>query len=365
MHAKRNRYHRGVWTNEVYEKATMPPELALLVVAGTLLALVAGIVVGLVRARRRLILAATAEASIGDKPPALVEGRDVVLGGLVRHAPDQTVAVKVSITQSGSESESSGSWSHAWTEIDRDIVLAPFMLELADGKHVLVEPPKNVDVADALDQSVWIERDKRVLSAELVPGEKIFARGRLERSDQATHTGAYRDVEWGWTLRPSGGQMLLSSEPLGQGLRERATFHRRLAWVALVMLIATQSTFAWFYKRALGHTEVAKIDAMEEYDTTDSDGDSDHHYAVVVRGKSVEIPERDDLSRGLSIPIRVTSDGEWTLGASPTIHWLHAGAIAMATLFVWTWYRARRRSSRPWFRRKVNESGSGRLPPMR
>ena len=112
-------------------------------------------------------------------------------------------------------------WDGTRSEIDRDIIVAPFVLELADGQQVRVDPPLNVDVADALDQKVWIDRTRRVLAAELVPGEKIFARGRLERSEVARTGSPYRDGGWGWSLRPTRDrQMLLSSEPMGAGLRE-------------------------------------------------------------------------------------------------------------------------------------------------
>jgi hypothetical protein len=353
-----------VWA--IYASGAMSPELALLVVAGSAIALATGVVVGLVRARHRNRLAEAAEASVGAKPPRLVEGSDVVLTGVVRHAAERDVAVKISVTQQGSESESSGSWSHSWTEIDREIVLAPFLLELADKTHVLVEPPRNVDVADTLDQKVWIARDRRVLSAELVPGEMIYARGRLERSDQVVATRGYRDVEWGWTLRPSHGQMLLSSEPLGAGLRKRAEFHRHFAWYALALLAATQLSLVWFYARVAGQTVTETVTDTGTYETTDNDGDTHYHAAVEVKHTEIEI-DGDDFSRvakGDNVPIRFASDDNWQLGSSPTIHWGHGLVLGFVSIGVWLSYRGRRRSSRPWFRRKVNETGSGRLPDL-
>ncbi len=342
----------------------LPPWLALAFVFGSLIALLAGVVVGLSRARRRDVLAAAAEASVGARPPALVEGGDVVLSGIVRHYEDRDVAVKVRITQAGSEAESSGSWSHSWTEIDREIILAPFYLELANGELVLVEPPKNVDVADALDQKVWINRDRRVLSAELVSGESIFARGRLERSDRAASSAGYRDVKWGWALRPTRGQMLLSSEPLGAGLRQRAAFHRHAAWQALALLLVTQATVALFYLRLVGHTEEARVTGTNFYQTTDSDGDTNDHYEVSLRGETFEISQDDhaNLHDGMTLPIRFASTDNWELGSGASIRWWHGGVLPLVASGFWLWYASRRKSSRPWFRRKVNESGSGRLP---
>jgi hypothetical protein len=353
-----------VWTQDVYEQGALSPVLAVPVIAVALIALVVLIVLALVRARKRDALAATAEASVGDVPPALVENSDVILFGVVRHAPDQHVAVKVAITQEGKETESSGTWSHSWTEIDRDITVVPFLLELPNKTHVLVEPPQNVDVADALDQKVWIDRNRRILSAELVPGEAIYARGRLERSEHASVPAGYRDVQWGWALRGSRHQMLLSSEPLGSGLRARAAFHRRCAWIALVVLIATQVTLAGFYRRALGHTEVVTVTKVYGYETTNSDGDVQHHDALTFSGGGEDINSRDAdrVHAGDTIPLRVAANGDRQLGAYPTIYWIHALCVALASLICWSWYRARRQRSRPWFRRKLNESGTGPLP---
>jgi len=354
-----------MWTTEIYARYMLPPTMALLVFGGVLLALVAGLVTCLLRARRRIQLAKAAEASVVDDPsPILVEGADVVLAGVVRHFEDNDVAVKVSIHQEGSESESSGSWSHSWTEIDRDIIVRPFLLELSTHQLVLVHPPKNVDVADALDQKVWINRNRRVLSAELVPGEKIYARGRLERSDQAVPGGAYRDVKWGWALGPSDGQMLLSSEPLGAGLRQRAAFHRRFALWAVALLVAMQAPLMGYYGRLLGHTEMAKLTRSFFYQTTDSDGDTHDHWAVVVRGDQIEISEDDydHIVPPVTVPIRMGSRMNYDLGSSATFSlWRMFVVFALVCMF-WIPYRVRRGASRPWFRRKVNETLGGRLP---
>jgi hypothetical protein len=355
-----------VWTIDVYAKSALPPALAMFAIAGSVILLVAGVVVGFARARRRRILAATAEASVSDMPPALVEGLDVVLSGIVRHVQDRDVAVKVSVTQAGSETESSGSWSHSWTEIDREIILAPFLLELPGGQLVRVDPPNNVEVADALDQKVWINRKRRVLSAELVPGERIYARGRLERSDQAVAAGAYRDVEWSWALRAAGNQMLLSSEPMGGGLRQRAGFHRGYAGTAVGLLVVTQGTLIWFYQRVAGFTRPESVASTRYYQTTDDDGDRDDHYVISVRGEVISVHHDDfpNISAGTTVPIRFASEYNWNLGASPTISWWHGGLVLVTSIAFWCMYASRRRSSRPWFRRKVNESAAGRLPDI-
>ncbi|MFN0249412.1 MAG: hypothetical protein ACKV2T_21175 [Kofleriaceae bacterium] len=359
-----------MWSMDVYASSDVPPVLAMFVVWFAAGSLLLGIVVGVVRGARRATLAKRAELSMGDENRPLVEGRDVVLHGIVRHLEANDIAVKVSVSQTGTETESSGSWSHAWVEIDRDIVVAPFLLELPNKEVVRVDPPRNVDVADALDQKVWIDRNNRVLSAELVPGETIWARGRLERSDIAAPGSVYRDVAWGWALGPTDGQMLLSSEPLGAGLLERARFHQRYAWIAAGILVALQLSLGWFYGRLAGTTLVTEVAKMRFYQTTDSDGDTHDHYVIgVLRDTNIdehdiEIDDHsyDLLDRGNRVPIRWGSYTNWNLGAEATLALWHSLVLLSIPIAFWIAYVARRRSSRPWFRRKVNESGAGKLP---
>jgi hypothetical protein len=355
---------------DLYASGDVPPQLATFIVWYVAISLLLGIVVGVFRGARRAALAKRAERTMGDEKHPLVEGKDVVLYGTVRHFEANDVAVKVSVSQTGTESESSGSWSHAWVEIDRDIVVAPFLLELPNKEVVRVDPPKNVDVADELDQKVWIDRNNRVLSAELVPGETIWARGRLERSDIAVPGSAYRDVAWGWALGPTDGQMLLSSEPLGAGLLERARFHRYYAWIAAGILIALQLSLGWFYGRIVGIEVVAEVTDKRFYQTTDSDGDTHDHYVIYVARDTnidehdIEIDDDDYelVDRGNRVPIRWASYTNWNLGAEPTLALWHTLFLFSIPITFWIVYFARRRSSRPWFRRKVNESGAGKLP---
>ncbi len=359
-----------VWDVDLYASLDLPPWLSALFIVYSSVAFVIAIIVLALRARSRTALASRAERSVGDEKYPLVEGKDVVLCGIVRHYEANDVAVKVTVTQEGSESESSGSWTHSWTEIDRDIEVAPFLLELPDKELVLVSPPKNVDVADALDQKVWINRNKRVLGAELVPGEEIWARGRLERSDVAIPGSAYRDVAWGWALGPTDGRMLLSSEPLGAGLRQRASFHRRFAWLAAVHLVAIQLSLGWFYGRLVAPTLAADIVSKRYYQTTDSDGDTHDYYEITVPidtgidDRTINISDDDYriVATGTRVPIRVASSSNWNLGASPTLAIWHGIVIFGLPNGFLILYALRRRRSRPWFRRKVNESHGGRLP---
>lgn len=360
-----------MWTQDVYECWTMSPTWSLAAALLALVPLASVVVLGFWRAWRRAAVAATAEASVEPRP-VLAEGRDLVLAGRVRLLDDADVAVRISVRQRGSEHESSGAWSYRWEEIDREIVVHPFVLELANGEQVVVYPPANVDVADALDQKVVIKRDERVMSAELVPGEAIFARGRLARQGRARAGEGYRDGTFGWSLHPANGHMLLSSEPMGSGLRKRARFHRRFAWFALAVLAATQLTLVSFYGRRAGVARAAPVEELRHEDATDDDGDPVHTYEVRVRGRWIEVALVDWIALGghldrapeppMIVPIRYASDGNWNLGSEPVIAWWHGVLVVVLAGGAVLAYPLIRRATRPWFRRRAQESGSGRLP---
>ena len=341
-----------MWANEIYAKGAVPPGLALAVIVLANAALVAGVVVALLRARTRAALAVAAEATAGGAAPVLVEGADVVLRGVVRFHEGRAVAVKVSVHQEGREYDAAGEWAHRWTEVKREVIAEPFVLELDSGERVLVTPPKHVDLADALDHVVWCDRAHRIRSAELRAGEQIFVRGRLERSDRAAAGAAYRDTQWGWALVPSDNQMLLSSEPFGVGLRQRARFHRRAAAVAIVMLVAMQASLVTFYDRLIGETVNVEFSRGPEFSY------------LTIRGETFEIApgQYNRLHARSTIPIRIGGESNWELGTAATIGVWHAVTIAAGALAFWGLYNLRRARTRPWFRRRLDHAGHGRLP---
>lgn len=338
------------------------------VVILTSLATLALIAQTIVRIRKRRRLAREA-ASLLDTNVTLHEG-DVVLTGVVEHADDQDVAVKIDVTQHGTENESSGSWSYSWSEVDRKIVVKPFYLVLADGTRIRVLAPPNVEVADALDQKVFIDHTNRVLSAELIPGEALHVQGRLERGSMLKPGGesGYRDAQYEWQLVPSHGRMLLSSEPLGRGLEQRAQFHRSYLIRFGCVFVTLQVMFANFYSRALAPDRVVMVVDKQYTQTTDDDGNPVDNYALTLQiGTTNETFETTlaDYKRvrpGTEVVIRKGVLSGWELGNKPTLFFLTiVGALLIVPAFALT-YAVRRAKTRPWFRRKVNHSGSGRLP---
>lgn len=365
-----------MWERDVYQNTAFTANTAWALVIASICILVGVIVLAFWRARRRDEIAAAAEASVGAKPPALVEHDNVVLSGIVRHL-DGNLAVRVSIDQEGSQRTHRGSTSHTWVEKDRVVEVATFKLELPSGETILVHPPKDVELVDALDLKFKHNRYQRTWVAELTDGEKIFARGRLQRSDVADPAAAYRDVNWGWELQPnSSGKMLLSSEPMGQGLRTRASWHRKMGLLAIATLCVLQVTVGKFYARAtVGTVQSARVTGFDTWITRNKNSTTTHFgmwiEAPVIGIQKEEIDNDDfyyyggytgEIQDEHTVPVIMTSRDNWQLGAKATLRWWHAlGVLGTAITFALV-YMGRRKMTRPWFRRKLNENGSGPLP---
>ncbi len=361
-------YCDAVVISDVFPSADAGPTTSWGIVILTSVATLAMIVLTYGRARKRRQLAAEA-ASLLDAKATLREG-EVVLTGVVEHADDHEVAVKVDVVQHGTESESSGSWSYSWLEVDRTIVVKPFYLVLADHTRIRVLAPSNVEVADALDQKVLITRSHRVLSAELIPGEALHVQGRLERGSILKPGGerGYRDEAYEWQLVPSHGRMLLSSEPLGRGLEERARFHRRYLIRSSCVFVVLQLLFANFYSRAVAPDRVVTVIDKQHVVSQDDDGDDVHDYhltaSIGTTSDQFDI-DSDDFLRiepGTDIVIRKGIFFGWDVGNKPTLFFMTVVMSLLLASLLPLLYLLRRTSTRPWFRRKVNNSGTGQLP---
>lgn len=354
---------------EIYPQDHLAPStsLAFVVGYGCLLALFTLVLV--YRSLMRVRLARAAEASF-DATRALEEG-PTVIAGVVEYAEGERTAVRVEVEQKGTEAEQSGTWTHYWTETSRKTIVRPFYLRLPNAQRVLVTPPADVDVADALDGKVLVETTRRIRFAELTAGEQIFARGALHRAfdpESSPSTAGYREQAKGWRLDPDGGKMLLSSEPLGAGLRARALFHRRALWGVVVMAVAACGLVYTFQERLRrGELEVATVQQLV-HSTEESDDGVSHYYEchALLPTKTVLVENLDEddwnrLAKGERVMLLVAPHS-WQMGARATLHAFAAVLISIATaigLIVYGWMRS---SSRPWYRRKVVEAYGGRLP---
>src|SRR5690349_2381857 len=83
---------------------------------------------------KKLRQARMADASF-DPAKQLTLGETIVCGR-VEVAEGSAKALRIDVDQLGEESESSGVWSHKWTETSRRIDVQPFYLRLDSGERV-------------------------------------------------------------------------------------------------------------------------------------------------------------------------------------------------------------------------------------
>ncbi|AUX34239.1 MULTISPECIES: hypothetical protein [Sorangium] len=314
--------------------------------------------------------AARAEASF-DPGVALAPGEAVVMG-TVERAQGADVAVRIEVEQEGSETESSGVWSHEWSETDRKVRVQPFYLRHASGARVRVEPGEDVMLVDALDGMILVDRTKRVRVAELVPGEQVFAVGELRRApDPEAPTQGYRGVAQGFLLVPPshGRRMLLSSEPLGQRFARRAAFHLRWAALAAFAAIAFNAAFAGFHaRRWLGETVDVRVTQLREVE----DGDTDHHMVTVQQSEGGAVFSDEvshaafaRLRQGDALKARHVPSWPSASAVGPDVTAHSAAWVALPLLGVLAFaYLIRAHSARPWYEKKVVDQGSGKLPDV-
>jgi hypothetical protein len=329
---------------------------------------------GLLRRAFRHRRAARADAASHDPNALLVPG-DTVLCGRVEYEQAANQAVRVEVEQLGTEQESSGNWSHKWTEIDRRVHVAPFYLRGSSGQRIRVEPPEEVQLVDELNGKVLVDKTTRIRTATLLPGEDVYVRGTLVSANDPEAATGYRGSAVLVMRAPAHEPMLISSEPLGARFTRRVKFHLRwaaimLASALLVHALATDlHALAW-----AGTVQVGSVDAMRHFVTTDSEGDDTDHYELTVQVPGhetalvVEVDHSDyqRLSQGSRVKVRsVRGRPHWrTLGAEASTHGGVLFLILVLTGLLLRLYAWRRRATRPWYLKKVVDSGSGRLPEL-
>jgi len=347
---------------------------SLVVVYGLLLAvpllLIAVALVGHRRYQRR-----AAEAEAAYRPDALLSPGTATLFGTVEHAEDAEHAVRVEVDQEGSESESSGSWSHAWKEVDRRVKVHPFYIRHISGRRVRVEPQRDVFLVDAMDGVIRVNLTQRTRVAELTPGEEVYAHGLLEEDldpEARAGRGMYRDSPRGLVLRsPRRGRMLLSSEPLGARFLKRAGLHRSAARVFVIVLALAHLALLPYHLRLIaGRTVKATVARLEHYTTKDDEGDTVHHYKVhtTLPGGA---PFTDDvppavfrsLAKGELVPVRrcpLVPSYLSNIGESAEVHFaaLPIGIVLLGFLSVGYIGMATRKR---WYEGQVTDTGSGKL----
>jgi hypothetical protein len=331
------------------------------------------LVVALVRRRSKLRQGREADACV--RNDTRLEPGSTVLQGTVERAEAATTTVRVEVDQVGEESESSGTWSHKWTEKDRRVIVEPFYMRLANGQRIRVEPNAEVCLVDAMDGMIRVDLMRRTRYAELTPGERVYAAGMLVQApdpEGMPDGRGYRAPRVSLVLRPPpGAKMLLSSEPLGDRFRERAAFHRGWAWWILFAAFMLHTVFMGYHaRRYLGIDTTAKITKLDHFTTKDDEGDEVDHYRVWMDpfGGSLVSDEVSSntfagLHEGDVVPVTVVPGAFATFTAiGPPGTALGFAWLAIPYLLVW-WahYRSREGATRPWYERRIEDLGSGKL----
>ncbi len=316
-----------------------------------------------------------ARARAAFDPNARLEPGEAILLGEVEHARGEEVAVRVEVTQDGTEAESSGSWSHSWTERDRKVRVRPFYLRHASGQRIRVEPPERVLLVDDMDGCIRVNLAERVRIAELTPGEKVFAHGALTPStDPEARPGGhgYRDAVFGLVLRPlRGGEMLLSSRPLGEPYERRAGRHEVAAWLLGILLAGLVVVHGSYLLRcAAGERSAGAIVEKKVIEHKDDDGTSYYYRLWIALDGSKDVLTEDvkqslyrRLEVGQRLPLVLVRFwlARSQLGARPTVA-LAAPLVALILAFIaFMFYTISARQTIGWWEGPLEEGGSGKL----
>ncbi|MFO0561588.1 MAG: hypothetical protein U0269_26490, partial [Polyangiales bacterium] len=252
-----------------------------------------------------------------EQQSALREGARFV-SGKVEYADGESVAVRVTITQHGSEVRGKSA-SHRWTETERQVEKRPFYLRLDSGERVLVETTNaNVLLVDKLDRMHWVQKWQRQKRAQLDVGERAFAEGILRRRHDPNAAGiGYRDAGTSWVLMPLARRIHVSTEDASQRHKLRA---RAFAWAMLLLplwaLGALLPVYPYFARLKDGRDEQAGYLGRYHYTTRTSKGQIVHHWVARYSGErdygSVEVDE-SDFNRALPEHDVVTSDVRRTI----------------------------------------------------
>ncbi len=301
----------------------------------------------------------------------LVEG-DVVLQGTVEHAAGSSVAVRVEITQVGTEKIKKDEWRHRWKEVDRKVTANPFYIAEVRGKRVRVEPSEDLVLVDAMDQTTVLDHDRRVRAAELTAGEQVFAMGSLQRAHDPEAAQGYRGQSTPLVLRPpKKGRMMLASEPLQARFERTARFH--IIWVivwGIILLIFQLVAFRYHVRHWLGETVHAEVIHKEKYTSTSGQrGGATPHYVIKCQvgdrqyDEELQSGQYHAITVGDSVPVRRVPwwPSNQQVGATATVYFA-LGLVSVILLPLVLGFHLRivyRR--RPWWDHRLIDGGSGPL----
>jgi hypothetical protein len=332
------------------------------------------------RRRARSIAAFTPDAS-------LTKGAAVVFGVVEPEPGASPAAVSVEIDQAGTEASNKGNWHHAWNEKARRVSVRPFLVRTNDGTRVRVIPDERVALEDELSRVVRTSYSTRTRIAELLPGESVHITGWLDEGSAQKGTAIYRDAAREPTLRPPRlGRMVISTERPGDTEARRAAFHR--VWTIVSAILITLFSGLGFGSAHLLFVDGVVVDAKPTYTRhwqewvkpKNGSGRWVQHYAVRAEHhakRGAALPLEDRCTRALhdcvatgrcaTVPFVISTvlPSIHQIGRDPTVSPVWIAIATVALVVSWLLYWGTTVSTRPWYaRRKVHDTGSGRLPPF-
>jgi len=328
----------------------------------------------ILRARRREAEAANVAAPSAEP----FDGARFVAGN-VELAQGEEAAVRVTVTQSGTQTRTKNGYTHKWEETHRETLARPFYLRLESGARIRVEPPKDVLLVDSLDQREWIQPLERRVRAELRAGEHAIVEGVLRRSEDpeemASGKGYRQAAHPGWVMKPGPRGMQISTEDLSRrhALRARA-FKWTIFWVVIAGIFMQIPLFEYRRSFANGRSFVAEYLNKSSYTSRGSKGKITVHSLVhvayqdergVAQRRSIEVDEADwtELPLGPgTIWMRHRPGDVAALGKGASIlsvYWLFAaGLLGLGIYRVGSTFLYRR-----WYEGRLKDKGQGPLPP--
>jgi hypothetical protein len=353
------------------EQASLTPYWSVVCVYGLCLVLPLALVSVALRVRRaRLVHAASAGHLVGGK--GLLMPGEAVVWGRVQLAEGEAQAVRLEVDQLGSEAESSGTWSHTWTETSRRLTVRPFYLRTPAGERVRVLAGDNPQLMDALDGKILVNRTLRTCIAELTPRESVTAFGELLRArDPEAAPEGYRSAAIGWVLQPpAGGRMLLCSYPIDRPFVESA--RRILVHVVLLLAVVAVGQCAlidYHLRVAFGQVVDASVTQARLVERETEEGKEIERHVTVALASSQTLSHevtRDSFANatvGGRVPVlRDPRFGSLQFGEHPTTTFWTAVLAGLCALFSLLLGLSNRPDAEWYSKATLEDQGSGRLP---
>lgn len=284
------------------------------------------------------------------------------------HGPVETLAgtdhaLRVEIEQQATNTKGKYGWKHIWTERGRKVSANAFYVRDARGR-VRVEPDERTLIVDKLDRTVRHPSDRslRARIAEVSPNEHAYVVGELVPGHDPTGS-AYRGGEGTLVMRPPrGGRLLVSTEPLGERMREVSRGQRRsvFAFIVLVFVFAIFD-FGFWARVVAGRVEVATIVEASPRRSKNS-----RYCAIVAQlpdRSQVEVDAGTDGCNGVRVgnKMNVYLVGNGSFAHPGSTPGLHVAAILFTTLIVVLAILIYVVRDKPWYEEKVVDRGDGKF----